>query len=102
MPGRDLGQCSQLPGDQRIVHDHQQVDVGAARDVVVEGEGAVQDHPGNGVAQHLRQERASASANRNASSAEAAVEAAGLVERLGPTQALSAIAGTHGTLVTHQ
>jgi hypothetical protein len=32
---------------ERIVHDHQQVDVAATREVVAEGQRAVQDHPGD-------------------------------------------------------
>jgi hypothetical protein len=49
MPSQGLGERGQLRVGQRILGDDQQVDVAAAREVVVEGQGAVQDHPGNGL-----------------------------------------------------
>jgi hypothetical protein len=53
MPGQGVGQCGQLCVGQRILDDDQQVDVAAAREVVVEGQGAVQDHPGDGLPERL-------------------------------------------------
>jgi hypothetical protein len=45
MPSPGLGQRSQLSVGERIVHDNQQVDVAATREVVGEGQGAVQVTP---------------------------------------------------------
>jgi hypothetical protein len=48
MPGQGLGQRGQPGVGQRVLGDGQQVDVAATREVVAEGQGAVQDHPGDG------------------------------------------------------
>jgi hypothetical protein len=53
MPSQGLGQRGQLGVGQRILGDDQQVDVAAAREVVVEGQGAVQDYPGDGLPERL-------------------------------------------------
>jgi hypothetical protein len=49
MPRQGVGQRGQLGVDQRILDDDQQVDVAATGKVIVEGQGAVHDHPGDGL-----------------------------------------------------
>jgi hypothetical protein len=72
--------------------DQQQVDVAAAWDVVVQGQGAVQDRPGEGLPERPGAGvRASSLANRSAASADVAAGAAQSVERLGGTHARCAI-----------
>jgi hypothetical protein len=89
MPSQGLGQRDQLGVGQRIVDDDQQVDVAAAREVVVQGQGAVEEHPGDVAPSAREQARASASANRRASLADAVAAVVDLAERLGGIHALS-------------
>jgi hypothetical protein len=54
LPSHGLGQRSQLSDGERFVDDNQQIHVAAAREVVPEGQGAVRDHPDDGLPERPR------------------------------------------------
>jgi hypothetical protein len=76
---------------QWILDDGQQVDVAAARDLLVQVNEPCRITPATVSPSACEQERTSAAANPNASSAEAATGATNLGERRGGTHALCAI-----------